>query len=52
MGVARGFDHDPKTLFAQSEAQQRSTRWLRGLPIDCDTNFNLLAAEYSPLPSK
>ncbi len=23
------------------------TRWLRGLPLDCDTTFNLLAGEYT-----
>jgi sulfur carrier protein ThiS adenylyltransferase len=43
------------TIYAASIAAglmvHHFTRWLRGLPIDCDTNFNLLAGEYSPLPS-
>jgi sulfur carrier protein ThiS adenylyltransferase len=43
------------TIYAASIAAglmvHQFTRWLRGLPVDCDTNFNVLAGEYSPLPS-
>jgi sulfur carrier protein ThiS adenylyltransferase len=43
------------TIYAASIAAglmvHQFTRWLRGLPVDCDTNFNLLAGEYSPLSS-